>query len=188
MIFQIKIFYGEQMINSLFLKRALAFSVDYLIIIIYGSLLFFLAHQLGLSKLNFSPFSGQLIGLITLTIPVFLYFFLMEKSEASSTIGKRFLRISISKSSENRNKKIFIRNLIKFLPWEIAHTGVHWIVYFSRLDVEPPIWVWLLLITPQVIVLAYIISIFLTKGKSSIYDIIGRTRVSTWNTHQAQLN
>ena len=72
---------------------------------------------------------------------------------------------------------VFIRTVLKFIPWEIAHTGVHWIVYYSLQDKNPPLWVLIVLIVPQLIVIAYVISIFATKGKRSIYDKAAGTKV-----------
>ena len=101
----------------------------------------------------------------------------MEKSSWRATLGKRFMNISIYTSPKRNSQAVLLRNILKFLPWEIAHCGVHWIVYYSTIGIRPPIWVWMVLILPQVIALAYVISVFLYKGESSIYDKIANTSI-----------
>lgn len=155
--------------------RILAFCLDYLIVIVYAMLLFGISIIIDVGQLT--PFVGQLIGFLTLTLPVYLYFFLMERSSLAATIGKKIMNISVHADTENNSQKIFIRNFLKFLPWEIAHIGVYWIIYYSKVDISPPFWVWFALILPQVIVLGYIISIFLYKGETSFYDKIANTRI-----------
>ena len=59
--------------NNITGRRLLAFSIDYLVIAVYGLLLFGIATLVGVGK--HSPFIGQLVGFITLTLPIFLYFF-----------------------------------------------------------------------------------------------------------------
>jgi len=73
--------------------------------------------------------------------------------------------------------RIFFRNILKFLPWEIAHLGVHWMIYYSGIERAAPIWLWIALILPQIIVLGYFLSIVWYKGESSFYDKIANTRV-----------
>ncbi|MDZ7755982.1 RDD family protein [Rhodohalobacter sp.] len=155
--------------------RILAFGVDYLIIAVYAVALFGATTFLDVGKL--SPAAGQLVGFLTLTLPVFLYFYLMENSSRAATVGKRVMNISVHTDSEKSSQKVFIRNILKFLPWEVAHVGVHWVIYYSALDQSPPAWVWIALILPQVIVLGYLVSIVLSKGESSFYDKLASTRI-----------
>jgi len=155
--------------------RILAFGLDYIIIAFYAGVLFGATTFLDIGDL--SPTEGQFVGFLTLTLPVFLYFYLMEISSKAATIGKRVMNISVYSDSEKSSQKVFMRNVLKFLPWEIAHFGIHWIVYYSSLDQSPPAWVWGALILPQVVVLGYIVSIVLYKGESSLYDKIANTRI-----------
>lgn len=149
--------------KSLLIKRGVAFGIDYLIIAIYIALL------IGITSLikpeNINPIKGQFIGFITLTLPVFLYFYLTERSTYKGTIGKRIMNISVIINQEGSNRPILVKNILKFLPWEIAHIGVQWIVYYSKMEVDPPNWVWAALILPQIIVIGYIISLVVYKGE-----------------------
>lgn len=170
--------------NKLTGYRFLAFGLDYVVIAAYATVLFGLTTFIKIGEL--SPPAGQLVGFMTLTLPVFLYFYLMEISKRAATIGKRVMNISVQTNSENSNQKVFIRNILKFLPWEMAHVGVHWMVYYSVLDQSPPVWVWAALILPQVIVLGYVISIVLYKGESSFYDKLAHTRLERNSESKAE--
>ena len=170
------------MMSKLILNRILAFGIDYLIIIGYGVVLFAITTTIGVVSL--SPLEGQIVGFISLTLPVYLYFYLMEKSSLAATLGKRVMNISVQTQTENIRYGVLFRNILKFLPWEIAHLGVHWIIYYSGIGEATPIWVWVALILPQVIVLGYILSIVFYEGESSLYDKIANTKI-VLNQHKA---
>lgn len=160
--------------------RFLAFVIDYTIILLYGLVLFGLTMMSSSTfevSMEQSPLASQIIGFFTMTIPVFFYFYLTEKGRNKATIGKKMQKLVVQTDGANRSYNILVRNLIKFIPWEIAHTGVHWMKYYERHDMSNPVWVWVLLILPQVVVIIYIISIIRSKGKSSIYDKIAKTEV-----------
>lgn len=154
--------------KKLFVHRILAFVVDWFIIIIYASLLFLVAYLISGKNLSateeYNPYRMQLIGFMTLTLQVFLYSYLTEKSKWKATIGKRILKLRVAGTENKTTGNIFLRNLFKYLPWEIAHTGVHWVVYFNNSHLEPPVWVWILLIVPQLIVIVYLISALFSGG------------------------
>ena len=156
-------------------KRFLAGFIDYCIIISYAGILFLLVttvHPIESMLKTSNPIIAQLIGFFTLTLPVFVYFYFFEKGAYQATIGKRITKIQVSSTGS-----ILKRNLFKFLPWEIAHFGVHWIFFYSNNNIETPFWVWFCLITPQVVVFIYCISIIWSNGKSSIYDKCSQTSI-----------
>ena len=160
--------------KSLIIKRILAFSIDYVFILIYGTALFQITMMFGPKAL--SPIEGQIVGFLTLTLPVFLYFYFSENSTAAATIGKRIFKLRVS--SLGLKSSIFKRNFVKFLPWEIAHIGGHWISYYSNHSIDPPLWVWIVLIVPQITVIYYMVSIVKSKGKSGFYDHFANTKVN----------
>jgi len=164
------------------LKRIFAFLIDYLFIALYAGILFLIVYtaiKLFDLNINVSPIIGQLIGLISLTLPIVLYFVIMENKSKQGTIGKNIMKIKVTDENNQTAslKKIIIRNIIKFLPWEIAHLGIHWTIYFSNKSIEQPVWIWLVLIIPQVTVVVYLLSIVTDKNNRGIYDRISRTRV-----------
>ena len=81
------------------------------------------------------------------------------------------------------NKKIVLRNILKYFPWELAHAGVYWIIYFESLHLETPLWIWILLIAPQIVVGIYFVSIILSGGRASLYDTISGTSIQVKDMH-----
>lgn len=164
------------MVMELLFKRLVAYLIDCLVVLLYAGILALVSlqihHAMDNALTNTNPFIGQLVGFVSLTIPAFLYFFLTERSAKRATIGKRIMKLKI-----DGDGSIFLRNFLKLLPWEIAHTGVYWLFYYSNQNAEPPIWVWILLILPQLMVLVYATSILVYKGESSLYDKIANTKV-----------
>ena len=162
-------------------KRFLAFMIDYLIIISYVLLLFLITTNIykyfNVDTASITPITGQIIAFISLTIPVFLYSYFLESSKHQATIGKRIMNIFVTNNWSDRNGSILLRNILKFLPWEVAHLGIHWVIYYSDLGIDPPIWVMIVLIIPQIVIVVYLISIFLHKGTSSLYDKLANTSV-----------
>ncbi len=162
---------------QLFFRRVLAFFLDYAVIIVYALLLFLVSTLLKKYfsiDLNMgSPIKNQLLAFLLLTLPVFLYFYLSEKGTRHATLGKRIMKLKVTSAGN-----ILVRNFIKFLPWEIAHIGVHQIVFYDQQQLEIPIWIWSLLIIPQMVVAIYFTSILLSYGRRSIYDNLAKTQIS----------
>lgn len=156
--------------------RSLAFLIDYLIMLVYISLLvgasFSITFAFNLNPQNLHPFFAQLLGFVTLTLPIFFYFYSSEIGQQQGSIGKQ--KMGIQLSTKNR-KAVLLRNIYKFLPWEIAHTGVHWVIFYSLKGINTPFWVWAFLITPQLMAVIYFISIIKSNGKSSLYDHYAKT-------------
>ncbi len=162
----------------LLINRILAWTIDFGIIVLYALLLFAVVTMFfDVKEGDLNPYLGQLIGFATMTLPVFTYSFLTERSKWKGTIGKKILNIKVLTDEENKTKSILLRNVLKYLPWELAHIGVHWIFYYESVGREIPIWTCAIVIIPQVIVLIYFVSIILSKGHSSVYDRISGTRL-----------
>lgn len=161
---------------SLILKRTAAWLIDWLIIMLYAILLFAIVGVLASAEIIsigvMHPFKGQLIGFLTLTLPVVLYGIGMEYYK-HATLGKRIMKLNVVTRGL---KGIVIRNVLKFLPWEFAHAGVLWLNYGS-VDLGTPLWIWALLIIPQVLVVVYFVWIVLTAGSKSLYDSLAETAI-----------
>ncbi|GAB4165257.1 MAG: hypothetical protein Tsb0033_26950 [Winogradskyella sp.] len=164
--------------KNLILKRIVAYFIDYLVIVVYALILFgittMIYQLMGKSLEPMHPLKGNMVSLLTLTIPVFLYFFFTEKSKHQGTIGKRIMKIKVV---ANKSKSIFIRNVFKIIPWELAHIGIHWMVYYEEQGLGLPTWVWILMVGPQLLVLFYFITVIINKGESSFYDHVANTRI-----------
>jgi len=164
--------------KNLILKRIVAYFLDYLVIMVYAMTLFGVTSIIyGLMDKSLEPMhplKGNIVSLITLTIPVFLYFFFTEKSKHQGTVGKRIMKIKVV---ANKSKSIFIRNVFKIIPWELAHIGIHWMVYYEEQGLGLPTWVWILVVGPQLLVLFYFVTVVVNKGQSSFYDMIANTTI-----------
>jgi len=162
----------------LIFKRIFAWIIDWLIIAVYACALFGVMMTLSSMEVvtlgAVHPVKGQVIGFLTLTLPVVLYCIFTEAGSRHATFGKRIMKIEIM-GNPLTTGEIVLRNVIKFLPWEFAHAGILWINYINT--PETPRWIWLLLIGPQVLVVIYVMSIVATKGSRSLYDMIAGTRV-----------
>ncbi len=66
------------------------------------------------------------------------------------------------------------RNLLKFVPWELAHTCI-WSFAFSHGN--PPAWINAALAIVYILIGANFCSILLSKMHQSLYDFIARTYV-----------
>ena len=164
-------------------QRLFAFFIDCTIIMIYAGSLFGIVtlFQNGADQ-NIpllSPVKGQLIGFLTLTLPAYLYFVLLENSALFATTGKRIMGLKVVNEKDEKAtvKQILIRNLLKLGPWELAHFGVHWIIYYTNLNIAPPIWVMMALVIPQIIIVIYFISMFYNKDSRTFYEIVSGTKV-----------
>lgn len=162
----------------LIFKRVLAWLIDWAIIVLYATILFgvvFTLSSLGIIEpARVHPLKGQLIGFLTLTLPVLVYCISLEAGKHHATIGKRVMKIELTATPFTRGG-IIMRNVVKFVPWECAHAGVLWINYINTS--ETPLWIWFLLIVPQVLVIIYFMTIVATKGNRSLYDFVAGTRV-----------
>lgn len=166
-------------------RRVGAWMLDYLLIAAY--LLLLTAASFGtLSSPAASifgsaltrPITAELVGFLTLTAPVILYFALTEASAWQATVGKRALGIVVVGRSGARLPvaRAIVREVVRFLPWELSHALI-----------------WRAVLSPQrnslttleatgfgvvyLLVFAYLISLFVGAQHRTIYDRIAGSRV-----------
>lgn len=164
-------------------SRVLAFVIDYLVLAVYGGAVFAFAIFLQLDAKVSSPWISHLLGFLSLTLPVVLYFIVCENSAKQATYGKLVCRLKVMDISLNAAsfRSLCVRNCLKFLPWEIAHLGVHWAFYYNRMGVSPASWVWIPLILAQMLAIIYLIGIAMTKTNQAPYEIYSGTCVKQVN-------
>ncbi len=160
---------------KLILRRIAAFVIDYIILGAYVGLTFFISKTTGFDQLTFGALGTQLIAFLTLTLPVFCYFFFMEKSKWKGTVGKKANGIKVDNPSLGNG--ILTRNILKIIPWEIGHAGVIWAYQYSKDGIEFDVLIWSLWIIPQVIVIVYFVTMLLSKGHQTLYDKIANTSI-----------
>lgn len=160
-------------------QRIKAFALDYLLIAAY--LLVVVAVGAGLytaapaisQRLFANRARGQLISFVLVTLPVTLYFALMEASPRQATWGKQKIGLRVLRSGQSNEgaplsfARALWRTVLKFTPWELSHTLI-WQLRFSSPEAEPLIsagfWVvWLL-------IAANVVSLWLNKQHQTLYD------------------
>jgi uncharacterized RDD family membrane protein YckC len=159
-------------------RRICAFFVDYFLVAIYMGLVFFMTFVFTAGRLQLdaiaTPWARQLLGAVTLTIPVVLYFALSEASARQGTIGKLSTRLVVTDRNLKRIgiSRSLLRSALKFLPWELAHTFIH------RLpkDGEVPLLAWAALAGSLSLAAVYLVGLFTGQGRP-LYEVIAGTRV-----------
>ncbi len=167
-------------------KRILAFALDYLIVAAYMAVVSLLTWAVShtaagpaLAGLFADPLAAQITIVATVTLPVVLCFALLESSPRQATWGKWQMHLRVVSVDGGRpgRGRALVRSLVKFLPWELAHTCL-WRVPGWPLDPQEPPWpvyagfglVWLL-------ALVYLAGLFVGEKRQTLYDRLARTRV-----------
>ena len=136
--------------------------LDWFVLAIWGGVLFGLVmlYTGGTPPHITSPWHGQLISFIFITLPFILYFALSENSAWQATLGKHIFGIKVISVSEKelRFGRCFLRNLIKFIPWELGHVFAHHAALQGDGLQE---WVWVFLILSVLGALWWMAAIFL---------------------------
>jgi len=160
-------------------RRVIAFAYDYLVILAYilvltmTSLLVFWLRP----ALRVTIFSGatraDLFAFFFLVLPVILYGAICESSAAQATWGKRRARLRVIDTHGRRVSlwRALLRNGVKYLPWQIAHTSIYQVNAYPQLA-SAGLWLSLGL------ALVYILVLALTKTHRAPYDWLAGTQVS----------
>ncbi len=130
----------------------------------WGGLIFLIVMTATDSKPSrFSgPWIAQAVGFLVATLPFTLYFALCESSHWQASVGKRVAKLRVRNRSGERLTfpRAFIRNAIKFVPWELGHTMAQQAFYSENESF--PIWLWGPALISMIGPLWWIVSIFMT--------------------------
>jgi uncharacterized RDD family membrane protein YckC len=154
--------------------RIKALFIDYLSIILYLVALF--AVTMGFYLLffhgipEFTEKQSQWIALLTTVLPVTVYFTIRESGEPFASFGKRKVGLKVV-YLKNPIISSTIRNIMKFLPWQLAHMAVirgiyngfesHYVTIFYALSILLPI--------------AYIVMVMIRKDHRHIPDLLAKS-------------
>jgi uncharacterized RDD family membrane protein YckC len=158
------------------LRRLIAFGADYCIIAVYLVVLILIGAWLAptemVRSLFASPAAGQASGFVIVTLPVLLYFTLMESSTLRGTLGKRTLGLVVVTVENTRltRSRALGRSALKFLPWELSHGCLWRIPGWPAAPQEPPWGVYVGFAVVWGLVLAYILSAVISKRGQTLYD------------------
>ena len=120
---------------GLLLRRVGAYGVDCAVIMLYAAVLLvvsvLVAPDAALSRLQ-----GYVLAVATLTAPVVIGFSVLE-ARFGATAGKALFGLQVCRGQVRPGfARALIRNVGKFLPWEIAHIGI-WTIS-GQPFVDPP--------------------------------------------------
>lgn len=160
------------MIKSM-IRRFTALFIDYLVLSIYAGILFLFSPIIG-PLFQKSAAQSELFGLVLLVAPVFMYFFLFEASCLKATPGKMLFRLQVIKidGTNFSYKNSFIRSLVKFIPWELAHFAI-WQVVFPNSDFSFAAGI--LLVITNILAVLYIAFPFSNPKARAIHDYAAHT-------------
>jgi RDD family len=130
--------------RTIAVRRSLAFALDWLVVVLWGGILFgaVMIATNGKPPRPENPWVAQAIGLLTVTLPVTLYFAFSECSAWQASLGKRALGLVVSRETGERLSlpSALLRNAVKFVPWECGHTLAQQAVFSGEGGF--PAWVW----------------------------------------------
>lgn len=109
-------------------KRLLELFIDYLVILGYLGLLLLVTvffYQFTLGEIpQLTSMQSQIISTVTSVIPIVLIFTLVDYYLPFGSIGKKVAQLKLVYYTNKRFKSAFLRNIVKFSPWQLAHMGV----------------------------------------------------------------
>ena len=171
---------------NLVVRRLLAFALDYMLISAY--LLLLLVASLAIlasgargayQHLWSTSWTAESAGFVLLTLPVILYFAILEASPARSTFGTRVLRLRVVSITGSRLSLVrsILRSSVKFAPWELAHFTIWNVVYQGGGGKSAPVWSYVTLGAVYLLVGIYLLTLFVGRSHRTIYDRISGARV-----------
>ncbi len=159
-------------------RRFLALFFDYLTILLYMIILFGISMFVYFVILDSIPMFNELwMNLVSLTliVPVVLFSIITESSKKHATLGKIKMKLMVASVESDTVKlwQIIVRNIIKFLPWQIAHMAIF---HCFTLQWEfTPLWTAVMIIVD---ILPFIwIGFLFRKDHRGIHDLIAKTVV-----------
>jgi len=163
--------------------RARAFAFDYVPIASYLAILIAAGSLLNryfepaARALFGNPVAGEASGFLLITLPVSMYFALLEASSRQATWGKGRLGLRVT---DLQGRRLSVphslgRTALKFAPWELAHACI-WKILFAD---NPSSALYVLgFTTVWAFVGANILSVYLSPTRQALYDRLARTVVT----------
>lgn len=163
-------------------RRLAAFAVDYLVLACYIGLLYLVGRSASLTWVQ-TPWQAHLLGFTALTLPVTLYFALLE-TRRGATLGKQVLglRVTNHRGDPLPLNRSYLRSAVKFAPWELSHTALYRVGAGSE-----PLATWQAVLFSLSLLGAalYLFELF-APPQRPLYDRASGARVSSYSTHFAR--
>jgi uncharacterized RDD family membrane protein YckC len=159
---------------TIFARRAAAYLTDSVGIFLYAvglaAVMLLSGAEIGSSKLV-----GYALAFLTLTAPVVLLFSVME-ARWGATPGKALLGLRVTQGQAGAGLgQALTRNVVKFLPWELAHIGI-WMTP-GQPFVDAPAGISLVLIVMSY-ALILVQAVLVLAFKAGLHDLISGLRVA----------
>lgn len=169
-----------------FWQRTGAFAFDYVLILLYLTaitlLLVFVNSLTGINEWLFAErIRAQISAFLIVTFPVTLYFVFSESSAQQASWGKHRMKLKVIDNEGNRISicRSLVRTLLKFIPWELAHTLI-WEIGFQA-DINAA-WINIGFILVYGLIGLNLASLALTKTHQTLYDLLAGTKVEKLST------
>lgn len=162
-------------LNTIVKRRLFALLVDYLVIVAYLIALFAVfgiiyGFILGTMP-EFNELTSHTVSFLTTILPAVLFFSWLEYRPPYASIGKRRFGLQVTYANPSYLNAL-LRNIFKFLPWHIGHTGVIGAIY-RNYSVA-----WFMLANAgAALAVIYILMVIFRKDHRHLGDLIARTRV-----------
>lgn len=163
---------------GLALRRAGAYGVDCAVIMLYAAVLLVVT-VLVAPDAALSPLQGYGLALATLTAPVVIGFSALE-ARFGATAGKALFGLQVCRGRMRPGfGRALVRNVGKFLPWEIAHIGIWTISGQPFVDPPGPLNVALWTVSYSLLALQIVLVLIFKAG---LHDWISGLRVQPRRT------
>lgn len=163
-------------------SRVVAFAYDYLPIVLILALFTALFALIGVLAPDFvtllygGRWSSQITSLFIVTIPVTLYFAVLESGTRKASWGKwkRGFQVVTTAGEPLSFGRALGRTVLKFVPWELSHTAV-WDISYANGEVTTRAAFFLVL--AGVLIVANVVSLWQSPLKQTLYDRLTKTVV-----------
>lgn len=167
-------------------RRVVAFALDYVPISLYlfslaaiTSLLAFGGESESWQRFMSSPGRADAVAFLTAVLPVIVYFAWQEGSTAGATWGKRRmgLRVVRADGSGLSRARALARSVLKFLPWQLAHTCLFHVPGWPREPQQPSAWVVSGFVVVWGLVATYVAMMAFGPKRRTPYDVLSGSLV-----------
>jgi len=158
-------------------KRIIELLVDYVLVVFYLFILFLVflfiyIFILDQNMPNYTNYQIHLLSVLKTTVPITLFFSYLDYKAPYGTVGKRFIRLKVHYKKYSFTSSL-LRNIMKFLPWQIAHIGVIEGVYTNFESTFAILMILFSILLAGIMVWMGLYS----KGRRHLGDFIAGTRV-----------
>ena len=174
-------------------RRFAAFCFDFAVVAGYLAVLLGigmgLAHGGAAGLRPLTPGMTDLVAFLLTVLPVALYFALQEGSPSQATWGKRRagIRVASAAGGPLGYRGALVRSLVKFAPWQLAHTSLVHVPGWPAAPGSPSALVMTGFVVAQGLVVLYVALMAFTPTRRAPYDWIAGSIVIAESEARHQL-